>query len=420
MNAETIKQFLVGLGFGVDEASLAKFNKAIAGAALKVTALYVATQAMAAGIFAGIAKISEGFEQMGYEYRIIAPAINKALLLRRAMLQAYQAAGINVVEAVKQSVLFNYSLAKTKFALEAIYKSVEIIYTQVALPILTQQMDKFRTQIFANMPKIQNALEKMVKFIFKAFEATIILGERLYHILGTVWSFFVKLDEATDGWSTKIFLAIAAWKLLNLSFLATPLGMILTGFLALLALWDDFQVFLEGGKSLINWGSEAAKAMTGIAVAAGVVAAAIAAVNIVVGILSAELSVAAIAAAVLEAPFWAIAAAIAAVVAIVTLADEKWKIFGGHLSGFFSGIGGAALNFLGGAHPQAATAGAGSAGSQPQPLVHNIPSTNQKINQETNILVQGSADAQATGKAVAAEQGKVNFDLVRNLRGATQ
>src|ERR1019366_5580168 len=106
-DANVIKSFLVGLGFGVDDASLAKFNKAIASASLKVAALYGSTQVAASGIVLGISKISEGFEQMGYEYRIIAPAINKALTLRRELLKAYSAAGINIVKVIQSSVRLN-------------------------------------------------------------------------------------------------------------------------------------------------------------------------------------------------------------------------------------------------------------------------------------------------------------------------
>ncbi len=223
MTGEVIKSFLVGLGFDVDDASLAKFNKAIVGATVKVAALYGSIKLSSAAIFYSISKISEGFEEMGYQYRLIAPAINKAILLRNELLKAYAAAGLNIQKAVVESVKFNFALTKTKFAFEAIYKSVGVRF----LPLLTQQMDIFRRQIYANMPKIQDRLEKFIQVIFQAFNATIILGTRVWSILERVYDFFAKLHEATGGWSTVIVGVIAAWKLLNLAFLATPLGAIL-------------------------------------------------------------------------------------------------------------------------------------------------------------------------------------------------
>ncbi len=210
-DAEVIKSFLVGLGFGVDDASLKKFNEAIKSATLRVTALYASIQVAAAGIFKSISSVSSSFEQMGYEYRIIAPAINRALVLRNELLKAYRLAGVNIQHVIQQSVKFNMSLAKTQFAMKALYSSVASRF----FPLLTKQMDIFRSKIYANMPKIQAALEKFVNFIFKAFEITTILGTRIWSILERVYDFFYKLHQATDGWSTMLLGAIAAWKLLG-------------------------------------------------------------------------------------------------------------------------------------------------------------------------------------------------------------
>jgi hypothetical protein len=187
---------------------------------------------------------------MGYQYRIIAPAINKAIILRKALMSAYKDAGINMVDAVQKSVRFNLSLEKTKYQLEGIVKATAVKF----LPMLTKQMDLFRAKVSANMPKILAAMEKFVKFIFKASEGVTILTMRLFSMLGRVWELLMKLDEATGGWSTKILAIVAAWKLLNLAFITTPVGMILTGLLALLALYDDFMTWKEGGDSLFDWG----------------------------------------------------------------------------------------------------------------------------------------------------------------------
>lgn len=210
-------------------------------------------------------------------------------------------------------------------------------------------------------------------------------------------------------------------------FLATPLGMLIAGFLALLALWDDFQVWREGGESLINWGSSMTKTIVGLVAAIGLGVAALyawkgamvawnavsKAFELILAVMNGELGVTAALAAILEAPFWLIAAAIGAVIAAVTLADAKWQIFGGHLSSFFSGVGGKVLDFLGGAH-----AGNVAAATAPGPLTGGAAGNTQKVNQETNIIVQGSADANSVGKAVASQQNAVNFDMTRNLKGA--
>lgn len=414
MGDELIKSFLVGLGFGVDDASLKKFNSAIASATVRVAALYGAVNAAAAGIVAGISDISDGFEKMGYEYHIIAPAINKALVLRRELLHAYSAAGINITKVIQASVKLNMSLAKTKFAFEAIYKSVGSRF----FGLLTKQSDLFRQKIYANMPKIQLALEQFVKFIFKAFEGVTTLGVRLWGILSRVYDFFVSLDKATDGWSTIILGVLAAWKLLNLSFLATPLGMIIAGFVTLLALWDDFKTYKEGGISLIDWGSDSVRAIVGVVAA---VAALAAGVYGVILALRAWAAAQALVNLVMSLnPIGLMIAGITILLGLLTALAVKLGFLKG-VGQFFSDAGQGIMDLIGGPNTGANLQSnpGGPRVANPVGGVQNS-SSNQNVAQQTNINVIGSADAQSTGKAVAGEQGKVNFDLVRNLKGATR
>lgn len=418
MDPSVIKQFLVGLGFGVDDAGLKKFNDAIKSATLKVTALYASIKASSAAIFFGISKISQGLEQIGYEYRIIAPALNKELVLRNELLKAYRKAGVNITQAIVQSVKFNMALAKTQFAFKALFTSVSAKF----FPMLTKQMDVFRGKIYANMPKIQATLEKFVNFVFKAFEATVILGNRIWSILQRVYDFFYKLHQATDGWSTLILGAIAAWKLLNLSFLATPFGMLIAGIVALLALWDDFMTFKEGGESFINWGSETTKMIVGLVTVIGGLAAVIG--GVVLALKAWAIAQAAVNALMMLNPIGLIIAAVTALIGLLAALDAKWNLFGGHISGFFSGIGGKVMDFLGGDSGNVSQNMQNNPGAgQNRPMgvgVAGSQQTNQNVNQQTQINVVGAADAGAVGKHVANEQGRVNYDMVRNLTGATR
>lgn len=412
MSGDVIKSFLVGLGFEVDSASLSSFNKAIANASLKVAALYGAIQLTSAGIAKSLTSISEGFEQIGYEYKILAPAINKALILRQELFKAYSRAGINLTQTVVAAAKLNLSLTKTRYALDAVYKSVGSRF----FGLLTKQSELFRQQIYANMPRIQAILESVITSIFKLLEATITLGKRLWSILSRVYDLFVKLDKATDGWSTKILLAVAAWRLLNLGFLATPLGMLLAGFVALLALWDDLKTFKEGGQSLINWGSETTKIMVGLAIAIASVEAAIYAFNIA---LKAYAAIQAIVNGVaLLNPFGLILIAVYALTAALTYLDSKFNLFGGHLSGFFSGIGSKVMEFVSGPNtiPNLKNGPGGVPIASPVGNTAQNSQTNQNVHQQTNINVVGAADANAVGKSVSGEQNKVNMDLVRNFK----
>ena len=411
MGGETIKSFLVGLGFGVDEASLAKFNKSISNATVKVTALYASINALAAATVATISDVSEGFEKMGYEYHIIAPAINKALVLRRELLNAYKAAGINITEVIQSSVKLNMSLAKTKIAFQAVYQSVASKF----FGLLTKQSDAFRQKLYQNMPKIQLALEKFVKFIFKAFEIVTQLGLRVWSILSRVYDFFVKLDKATDGWSTVILSVIAAWKLLNLEFFATPLGMIIAGLLAILALFDDFKTWQEGGQSLFDWSSF-------VPVINAVSAALSQMKSIIDGLFTALFNIGGALVDVfngrwlsaldkVKEAFWGINQAVEGVFGTLHGVASTVEALGGWAANLFGS---------GNAQPNLANNPVGRPSANPVGSAVQNSNSNQHVAQQTQINVMGSADAQATGKAVAGEQAKVNFDMVRNLKGATR
>lgn len=415
MNGDVIRSFLVGLGFGVDDASLSKFNNALASASKRVVALYGSIKLLSAGIFWSISKISEGFEQMGYEYRIIAPAINKTLVLRRELLKAYQAAGVNVVQTIQQSIKFNMAVTKLQMTFKALTASVASKF----FPLLTKQMDTFRKQIYANMPKIQSALEKFVNFVFKAFDATVILGQRIWSILQRVYDFFFMLHKQTDGWSTVIFGVIAAWKALNLAFLNTPMGRVLAGLLAILALWDDFQVWREGGESLFDWTnaitaidavSNTLKAMYGILekIIDAVIGLGFSIYNLVTGNFTAAIDTIKEAFSSLLGMFGKAGDFIKSIGGIAGVISDK--LFGGDTGPTNEQW--SKWGQIGKPNPANALGVQGAA--------NNIANTNQNVQQQTTINVMGTADQNSTAQAVASQQGRVNFDMVRNMRGATR
>jgi len=412
-NGEVIKSFLVGLGFDVDESSLNAFNKSIQTAALRVTSLYGAVNAFAGSMVYAFSKISEGFEEMGYQYHIIAPAINKAIVLRNELLKAYSSAGINIRKVIVDSVHLNMSLTKTRFALEAIYKSVGSKF----FGLLIKQSDQFRKKIYQNMPYIISALTRLVSTVFRAFDIVTQLGSRIWSILGRVFDFFVALDKATDGWSTKIIAVIAAWKLLNLSFLATPLGLLLVGLAGILALYDDFKTFKEGGESFFNWGpvipiiDKVSDVLEGV-------------LDVMIDIVHATKD--------LFSGNWAsylrdinmIADAFVRIDAAVT---SLVRLLGGGTIGkipdFRDRIDASALGAAGSVGSGVANAagkvgsffGGSPLGSNPQSNTSNV-----NANMQTQINITGSPNSDATARATAGQQQAVNRDMVRNLKGATR
>jgi len=419
MNGDIIKSFLVGLGFEVDDSSLGKFNKSIADASKRVTALYTSIKLLAAGVFYTISKISEGFEQMGYEYRIIAPALNKTLVLRRELLKAYALAGVNIVKTIQQSIKFNMALSKLQFTFKAIMASVATKF----FPMLTKQMDIFRRNLNQNMPRIIAGIEKFVAIVFKAFEFTSILGARIWSILTRIYDFFYKLHKATDGWSTVIGGVILAWKALNLAFLATPLGMIIAGLTAILLLFDDYETWKEGGKSFFDW-SAAVPVIEQVTEVLGTLKKMLEeGFQILFNTFQILLDLS-------NLRFDGLTTSISNLnEALTNLLWTFWKSPTlQKLSNFFLPGSRSFTEYLAslGTGPALAAAGAPGGGYFPNagiPLgAQGSPmnTTNQNVNQQTQITVNAAADANATGNAVANQQSRINFDMVRNMRGAAR
>lgn len=591
MSAETIKEFLVGLGFKVDEAGLAKFSEGIASASLRVTALATAATAAAAGIVASVQHIASEYDQLdklATQFRTTADAVDEFIdtakilglsdeksieslkNLDRAIVDTsmgmgraklvFEDLGIKVTDAAgklkpttevmgelaekfkdmergKQLRImerlgldpallkvFNGDLAAISAELQEIDKAADFdfetaiveskafmqiwrqmqqeiekwkmlfskAFESVAVKLMpkfraqiksiTDSMVAFRKKVMENMPKAIEAIMPIINIIMRVAEAFIKIAARIASGAMTIIGWLLKLNEATGGWAGYILAAAAAWKYLNLSFLATPLGMLLSLAAVVALLIDDFLTFKEGGDSLIDWGSGfgvvmqvVTAALTGFLAYLALSKAAVVAMTIATnawtaataifnGIMAAARTAVLLFNLVLYAnPIALIIAAIvalgAAVIGMIVYWDEvkawlssffSWVvakfdwlpsvisgaftaakdsvigIFGGvkdWFTSFFDWIAGKfewiaewgskVKGFFGGNSSAPALA--------PNPQAQaTMGGSNQNVNQQTQIVVQGSADPAATARAVSGEQGRVNADMARNMRGAAR
>jgi hypothetical protein len=571
MSAETIKEFLVGLGFKVDEAGLAKFSEGIASASLRVTALATAATAAAAGIVASVQHIAAEYDQLdklATQFRTTADAVDEFIdtakilglsdeksieslkNLDRAIVDTsmgmgraklvFEDLGIKVTDTAgklkpttevmaelankfkdmergKQLRImerlgldpallkvFNGDLAAISAELQEIDKAAnfdfetaiveskafmqiwrqmqqeiekwKMLFSKAFESVAVKLMPKFRAQIksitdsmvafrkkvMENMPKAIEAIMPIINIIMRVAEAFIKIVARIASGAMTVIGWFLKLNEATGGWAGYILAAAAAWKYLNLSFLATPLGMLLSLAAVVALLIDDFLTFKEGGDSLIDWGSGFGIVMQGVTAAltgflayialskAAVIAMTVAtnawtaATAIMNGIMAAARTAVLLFNLVLYAnPIGLVIAAVVALIAIIAALIVYWDdvsaAFGRGAAallgawqgvkdwfmGFFDWImgkfstlaewGGKITGFFGGGGDKAAPALAPSPQAQAA-----INGGGQNVNQQTQIVVQGSSDPAATARAVSGEQGRVNADMARNMRGAAR
>ncbi len=491
MSGDVIKEFLVSLGFKVDEAGMAKFSQGIASASLRITALATTATAAAGGIVMGVQKIAEEFYQLdkiATQFRTTADAIDEfsdaavilgikeetsidslknldraivdtSMGLGRAKL-VFEDLGISVEDAagkLKPTTevmaelaekfktmergkqirvmerldldpsllkLFSADMAALRAEMNAIdnatgfdlgksiaeskdFMSVWRLMTQeiqkwkmlfskmmeaIAVKLMpklsaqikavTGKMLAFRQRVMGAMPKIINAVSPIIDIVLRIAEAFIIVAGRVASGISSVLGWLSKVNDMTNGWAGYILAAAAAWEHLNLAFLKTPLGILLSLAAAIALLVDDFMTWREGGKSLINWGEWKNEIDL--------------ATDLIDGLK-----------AVLVDAFQAIFAAIDAVVSLLTGGwSSAWtavKSMIGSIGGMFSGGSNSARGLS--VTPQSAAA---------------MTSGGQNVNQQTQIVVQGSGDPAATARAVSGQQNRVNADMTRNMRGAAR
>lgn len=556
MSGAVIKEFLVGLGFQVDEAGLKKFDEGIKSASLKVAAFGAASVAAAGAVVAFVGSVAnkldavsdaagrigttaEELMRLQYAARLsdssaeaatssleslgriageaiqgvgrgekvfkdlglsakdangnIKPttqllaevgdkikdlsrgeqiAIMSKLGIDPTMLQTitggmqalgsefdalYKAAGVDLNKAAESSSLFNDALDRLRMTFDAVKTAIAVKF----MPQIARGIDTVRQFLVQNLPKIIGAVQPIFSLILRIAEAFITLAARIGSGIATILGWFVKMNDATDGWAGYLLAAAAAWKFLNLSFLATPLGILLSLAAVVALLIDDFLTFKEGGDSLIDWGSGFGIVLQGVtAILAGLLAGlvavkaaifakaaaiafaqgAMAAWTAAVGVFNTVMGVAKIVMAAFNAvmaanPIGLVVLAIAGLIAAGYLLIENWETVKGWFSGFFDWIlagfnkvkeiGGAIAEFFGfGGSQNAAKAtganpGAPSLAPSPQAAAA-VTGGNQNVNQQTQIVVQGAGSPDATARAVAGQQNRVNADMARNMRGAAR
>ncbi|EFL7218207.1 hypothetical protein WX89_003659 [Escherichia coli] len=345
MNAETLKDFLISLGFKVDEAGARKFDAVVAGTTLKAIELGVKVEAAALSVVAFTAKIAsglddlywasqrtgatvEGIKQIGYAVSQVGGSVDGARgslenlarfmrnnpgaegFLNRLGVQTRDASGnmrdmATIFTGVGQRLSsmpyyranqYAQMLGLDENTLMAMRRGIGQFsgeYTAMAKAIgynadvaavssnkfmtslrsfglmagmardkigssladgLAGSLDRLRRQILENFPKIEGAITGTVKGILWAGEMVGRVIYRLIQLGQSISDWWDSLDKQSQQLIELIGALTAAWWMLNRAMLASPITWVLALAAAIALLWEDYQTWKEGGKSLIDWG----------------------------------------------------------------------------------------------------------------------------------------------------------------------
>ncbi|GAB7202382.1 lytic transglycosylase catalytic [Dickeya oryzae] len=344
MNAETIKSFLVSLGFDIDDAGSKKFEATIFSATKKVVALGVAVEAAALSVVAFTTKIASGLDELywasqrtgatvagiqaiGYAasqtgssaaaargsleslarfmrnnpgaegflnrlgvqtrdasgqmrsmesiftgvgqklssmpyYRanqyasMLGIDENTLMSMRRGLGEfsaqynaTAKAIGFNADTAAKSSNRFMTSLREFGMMAGMARDKVGSSLTDG----LSGSLDRLRKQIMDNFPAIERGVMAVIKGILWLSD---VLGRavmRLIQAAGQVSDWWKGLDKDSKALIETLGAIVVVWKLLNAEMWKSPVTWVLALVGALALLWEDYQTWKDGGKSLIDW-----------------------------------------------------------------------------------------------------------------------------------------------------------------------
>ncbi|MEH0701427.1 hypothetical protein HPO94_03205 [Citrobacter portucalensis] len=118
---------------------------------------------------------------------------------------------------------------------------------------LSGTLNNLSKQMLENWPKIESVVTKVVKGVLFAADSIAQMAWRVSQSVGGLIEWFKKLPPDIQQLIALVSALVSAWQVLNTEFLKSPIGLVIALGTALFALYDDYQTWKEGGKSLIAW-----------------------------------------------------------------------------------------------------------------------------------------------------------------------
>lgn len=347
--------------------------------------------------------------------------------LRDTYKDMYAASGVDAQRAAEQSRAYVEETKTLKATLGLLSRSVAM----AVIGRMGEDLARLRKSVQENFKKISGFIQGVVNFFLRLVGAASAFFARMGSWVSMLVDWFDELDDGTQNLILTVGALLAAWKLLNLGFLATPLGMILTGLLAIVALVDDFLTYMEGGQSLLDWGPWAGSIMEVVDALAPLLDVLGRVWDMVKGPLSASFAWwGNYAAHVIGDVAKVLGSLILAITRLLTgdfsgalqaVTDMLNHLLGlvtdvlGLVDGVVGDVWGAVKGWFG-RGDQAAPRPA----LTPAPALAGAAGSSATLNASTVIQVDGARDPVATARAVGAEQRRTNADLVRNVKGAVR
>lgn len=118
---------------------------------------------------------------------------------------------------------------------------------------LAGSLDRLRKQILDNFPAIERGIMAVIKGILWLSDVIGRAAMRLIQAAGQISDWWKGLDTDSKSLIETLGGVLVVWRLLNAEMWKSPVTWVMALVGALLLLWEDYQTWKDGGKSLIDW-----------------------------------------------------------------------------------------------------------------------------------------------------------------------
>ena len=118
---------------------------------------------------------------------------------------------------------------------------------------MTQDIARFRVLLVNNFQNITDVITRVTEAILTVADVTMRLVRRAAQGFDDLAAWFDNLDSGSKRLIEGFATIIIAWRVLNTAFMRSPIGLITALAGAILLLYDDYETWNEGGKTLIDW-----------------------------------------------------------------------------------------------------------------------------------------------------------------------
>lgn len=189
-------------------------------------------------------------KRMGIDPSLVPMLTKDVGELKKEFAAMYDVAGRDAKQAAADSAAFLGELDKLKSMAGMLVKAVGGAF----LGKLRGYIESLRKTIMENFAKIKRIFETVIGVVLRIAGVVGAFVRRVVKWAAMLIGWYDNLSDSQKKIVQGLALMLAAWKLLNAGFLMTPLGAIIAGLTAIVALVDDYLTYMEGGESYFDWG----------------------------------------------------------------------------------------------------------------------------------------------------------------------